>query len=353
MFVGILLIQGCDQTIKDANKEFMPPAQGAIGEIILVMDSALWRGQLGVELKRTFHDLMPGLPQDERLFELHYISPFKLNNTLKTTKNMVFVTVLNDNSQENRILRSYFTSESLDMVRNDADLFMLTKQDDFAKGQEILHLFGRDLETLIKNIRENSDRIKNHFELIERKRLVNKLFKVENVEIRKELKTQHNFNIRVPYGYQLAANKDNFIWLRQLVYPEEKSIFIYYEPYRSPAIFNKDSIAGLREKVSYRFIRDVQNRNTFMTLQNEQYMPYFTREINFKGNYAYELRGLWKNSDISAGGPFVSYTLVDEKLERLYYIEGYVYHPSGDKRDWMREMDAILWSFGISDQSVE
>jgi len=79
-------------------------------------------------------------------------------------------------------------------------------------------------------------------------------------------------------------------------------------------------------------------------------MPYYTKEVNLNGTYAFEMRGLWKNSDISAGGPFVSYTTVDQKLGRLYYIEGYVYHPSGDKRDWMREMDTILKSFYISDQ---
>ena len=77
-------------------------------------------------------------------------------------------------------------------------------------------------------------------------------------------------------------------------------------------------------------------------------MPYYTQEINLNGNYAFELRGLWKLSDISAGGPFVSYTTVDEKLGRLYYIEGYVYRPSDDKRDWIREMDTILQTFQTS-----
>jgi len=343
-----MVFQGCEQAIKNANKEFMPPAQGAIGEIILVMDSTQWMGPLGTELKRTFHEIMSGLPQDERLFDLVYINPFKLNNTLKTTKNMVFVTILNDDSQESRILRSYFTSESLEMVKNNEDLFMLTKQDDFAKGQEILHLFGRDEKTLIGNLVENRERIRNHFEVIERKRLQATLFKVEKSEVSIELKRLHDFTLRVPFGYELAASKENFVWIRQLVSPEEKSIFVYYEPYTSPAIFNKDSIVQLREKITSTYIRDIQDNSTFMTLQDESYMPYFTKEISFKGSYAFEIRGLWKLSDISAGGPFVSYTLVDEKLNRIYYIEGYVYRPSSNKRDWIREMDAILWSFETS-----
>jgi len=61
-----------------------------------------------------------------------------------------------------------------------------------------------------------------------------------------------------------------------------------------------------------------------------------------------ETRGLWKTSDSTNGGPFLSYTFVDKDLNRLYYIEGYVYAPSKDKRDLMLEMQVILRTFESS-----
>ncbi len=348
--IGFFLIEGCDQAIRDANKEFMPLAQGAMGEIILVMDSAQWKGQIGSELRKTFHAIMPGLPQDEPLFKLFHVNPIRLNSVLKQAKNMIFVTVLSDKSQASQILKSYFTKESLKRIQKENDLYMFIKKDDFARGQEVLHLFGPDQQTLVSNLQANREKIRAYFEKTERKRLQLALFKSENRALSSELKSKHEFSIRVPYGYELARNDDNFIWIRQMEYPEEKSFFIYYEPYLSSDIFNKDSIAKLRNKITSSLIRDIQNQGTYMTLQEEKHMPYFTKEINLNGNYAFEMRGLWKLSDISAGGPFVSYTTVDEKLGRLYYIEGYVYHPSGDKRDWIREMDTILQTFLISDQ---
>lgn len=352
--LGLLLLVlsfGCDEAIKQANQEFMPPAQGAIGEIILVMDSAQWKGEIGKELKRAFHAIMPGLPQDESMFKLHYVNPIRLNSVLKQAKNMVFVTVLSDKSQESKILRSYFNAESINRINTEPDLFQFTKQDDFAKGQEILHLFGKDHATLLNNLQKNRETIRAYFENIERKRLIAALYQSENNDLKKELEKKHNFTIRVPFGYELAKNEDNFIWIRQMEYPEEKSFFVYYEPYRSQEIFNKDNIAGLRNKITKKLMRDVEKDDTYMMLQDEKYMPYYTKEINLNGSYAFEMRGLWKLSDISAGGPFVSYTTVDEKLGRLYYIEGYVYHPSGDKRDWIREMDTILKTFRTSNQS--
>ena len=247
-------------------------------------------------------------------------------------------------------MRSYFTNESLKRIQTEDDLFMFTKKDDFAKGQHILHLFGRDKQTLIDNLIANREQIRGYFEKVEIDRLKTSLFAVENDALQSEIKRKHNFTIKVPYGYELAKEGDNFIWIRQLEYPEEKSFFIYYEPYTTTDIFNKDAIASLRNRITSKLLRDVENDDTYMMLQEEKYMPFYTSELNLNGNYAFELRGLWKLNDISAGGPFVSYTTVDEKLGRLYYVEGYVYHPSGDKRDWMREMNAILQTFRVSDQ---
>ncbi|MEQ9426439.1 MAG: DUF4837 family protein [Cyclobacteriaceae bacterium] len=347
----IVAAVGCDQAVKNANKEFMQPAQGSIGEIILVMDSAQWNRELGTEIKRTFHSLMPGLPQDETLFRLFYIDPYKLNTTLKTSKNLIFVTTLDNNSTQNQILKSYFTNESLKRINSEPDLFMITKKDDFAKGQQVLHLFGKTEELLTKNIADNRDRIRNIFETVERERLNTALFASTNSDLQTQLKKEHGYSIKIPYAYQLAKNEENFTWVRYLEQPEEKSFFIYYEPYTNPDLFNKDAIAALREKITAKYMRDLEDKDTFMTLQDEKYMPYYTNEINFDGKYAFELRGLWKLNDISAGGPFLSFTFVDESRNRVYYIEGYVYHPSGDKRDWMREMETILKTFEVVEES--
>ena len=45
------------------------------------------------------------------------------------------------------------------------------------------------------------------------------------------------------------------------------------------------------------------------------------------------------------GGPFISYVLVDEELDRVYYLDGFVYSPSKDQREFIRELETILRTF--------
>ena len=82
-----------------------------------------------------------------------------------------------------------------------------------------------------------------------------------------------------------------------------------------------------------------------MTIQDV--FPINSKKINFKGNYSIESKGLWKLSDISAGGPFHSIIFYDSEKMRMYYMEGYVYAPGLKKRDLMQEISSILWTFDL------
>jgi hypothetical protein len=55
--------------------------------------------------------------------------------------------------------------------------------------------------------------------------------------------------------------------------------------------------------------------------------------------------GLWRTNNKTMGGPFLSYTMVDESSERIYYVEGFVYSPGEDQRETMRELEMILSTF--------
>ena len=44
------------------------------------------------------------------------------------------------------------------------------------------------------------------------------------------------------------------------------------------------------------------------------------------------------------GGPFVSITTLDTKNSRMITIDGYVFAPEFDKREYLREVEAIIKS---------
>jgi len=331
---------GSEKSGNTSSISHLPIARGEVNAILAVMDTSQWNGPVGKAIRDVFSIYVPGLPQDEPYFKVRNINPTKMNSLLKTGKSMLFVSTLDNKGLQSRAMKKYFTKSSLKKIQLDTALYKLTQKDKYARGQEILHLFGQTESQLVHHLKRDKELLRNYFINIENKRISSKLFKVREKGIEKQLKKKHEFFVKVPYGYDLAKNQKDFVWLRQLALEYEKNIFIQYRPFTSKEPF--DDVLDFRESITSSYMRDIQKPDIYMTLQPENQN---IREVNFKGRYAKETRALWKLSDISGGGPFTSYIFVDESQKRLYYIEGYVYAPSKDKRKFMQEVEAIVNSF--------
>ena len=67
---------------------------------------------------------------------------------------------------------------------------------------------------------------------------------------------------------------------------------------------------------------------------------------NVNDAYAMEIRGLWKMLEgESMGGPYVSHTRIDELNNRVITIEGFVFAPGKEKRNALRQVEAMVYSF--------
>ncbi len=349
--ITIVYLSSCDLEQTAKKKENLPQANGKPGEIIIVMDSAQWDGQLGDELRTTFHELVPYIPREEPMFALNHITPKKFQSILKKQKNIIFVTVLGDKSKDNRRLKAYFTKESLKMISEDPSLFMYSKQDEFAKGQEVLHLFGETADKLIENITENRSLLQKHFIDIEEKRFYKALYtaKVEK-GISKHIKEKLGCELKVPFGFEIGLEDDNFIWLRNFSPDVDKSIFISWVDYTSEDMFNLDSLLNLRTEISKPYILYKPEDPDSYLLTETTHADVSRKEINFKGQYAVKLQGLWKVNKYYMGGPFISYSMVDKFTNRLYYIEAFLYSPGKAQRDYMRELDTIIKTFKVPEK---
>lgn len=323
--------------------DLLPTARGEADEIILVVDSTQWVDTVGLgqELKKTFRAPMLGLPQDEPLFNLSKVSPRKLNSVLKSAKNMVFVMTLDSKTADSRVLQNYFTDQSLNQIKRDTSMFMRVQRDLFAKGQTVMFLFSSSEELLAQKINYNRSQIREFFEASARETIKSKLFNSTKKQLASRIQETHEVGLTIPYGWEKARDLKNFFWLRLMDAQTEQSLFVYYEPYRDQSIFN--NIGEFRDKITKRNLYDGENPDIHIARQ--KIIPVFTERVNFNGHFAVEARGLWKVSDNSRGGPFVSYTIVDEEEGLIYYIEGYVDSPGTRKKNFMRELEAILSTF--------
>jgi hypothetical protein len=83
-------------------------------------------------------------------------------------------------------------------------------------------------------------------------------------------------------------------------------------------------------------------------------LPLETENIDFIGRYGFETRGLWHmvgdredgtKAAFGMGGPFLTYTFYDEPTGRIYMISGMVFAPNFDKREFLRQMEVIAYTF--------
>jgi hypothetical protein len=346
--LSIVYFSSCDLEKTAKMQSNLPEASGKPGEIIVVMDSAQWEGSVGKEVRGTFGELVYYLPREEPLFFLNHIDPVDFKSILTKQKNIIFVTVLGDNSKGNRKLKKHFTKESLDMIDEDPSLFMFPKKDEFAKGQEILHLFGETEELLVENISKNRKMLQKHFLDTENKRFYKSLYTAKVVKgISNHVKEKLGCEIKVPFGFEIALEDSSFIWLRSFSPDVDKSIFISWVNYTSEEMFSLDSLLKLRTEISKPYILyKPEDPKTYLLTETDNF-DVFREQVNFKGQYAVELRGLWKVNKQYMGGPFISYSMVDEATNRFYYIEAFLYSPGMAQRDLMRELDTIIKTFKV------
>jgi len=325
------------------SKALLQPANGDIGEIVLSLDSAQWEGEVGAAIRKVLEKPIEALPQDEAQFTLRKASPLKINSGLKKTKNLLYVVALDDDSRESNVLKKLISEETIKKLNNDPSKYIVVLRDQFARGQIVVFLFAKNKELLAQKILENAESIRNVFENEETDRLKGKLFASRSKDIELTIAEDHEYSISVPYGYDLAKNVNNFVWIRQLDIDVEKSLFIYEEDYSTQ--YQLDRISDLRDEITSTYLRDSEKPDIF--IKQQKILPMITDTVTVKNKFALKNRGLWQISDFSGGGPFVSYVLVDEKKGKLFYIEGYVYAPGEYKKNYVRELEAILSTFTL------
>lgn len=330
-------------------KENLPKATGKPGEVVLILDSIQWRGKLGSELRQVFRAEVPGLPQDEPMFTIIWAHPERNMRLLTQLKNIVYVFTLDQNTTGSRRLRSQISPETLKRIQQDTSYFLSTIKDEYAKGQEVMYIFGDTEANLIQHLQKNGKKIIDHFNNLEKERLAKNLFTTKTTEgVSAFLTREQKVQINIPTTYKLADKQDDFAWFRQIDANTDKDIFITWKPYESEYQFLPDSIMDWKEAVSKKYLfEDPKNPMSYLVIE-KQNADVLTKQVNFNGHFAMEIRGLWRTNNVTMGGPFVGYAIADEPQGLMYYIEGFAYAPGKGKREFMRELETILWTFKTS-----
>lgn len=327
---------------------FKPKAIGNDDEIHVFADSADWTA-LEAHLREALERKVL-TPQPEKIFtvRLHPIEEFE---DYKVHKNLLIVAPLSSEGPTAQFLRGSLSPEVRALVESGEDA-VINKYDLYRRRQIVMFLTAKNLNLLVEKIHATQDPLLYYFQKASLERELSVIYEDadhEKTDLKKRFLRDYEWTMFIQPDYWVAAdsNEARFVWLRRAVPADmERWIFVHWINYADPALLNQPWVFDLRNELTKRFYRTiddtvyVQIADDFKSIQGMS-----IRETNFLGRYGYEMRGLWRFSDLSGGGPFVNYTIYDDASRRIYMIDGSIYAPRYEKRKLILQIDALAHTF--------
>jgi Domain of unknown function (DUF4837) len=350
LFILILIISALLISCESTNK----PAKGFEDEIIVVADSLEYEEILST-LQSVFEKEI-FTPQPEKLFTLKRISVSQLENN-RRIKNIIIAAPLNSESKTSQYIKAIVDSSVENKMASDSN-FIAYKYDLWAKNQIVALLSANTVQELNKKILNNSDGLLYAFQKKSDQRLFSNLYNptYEKKDIEGKFLRDYGWVIYVQADFVVALDKPGkkFVWLRRSPGSEiERWIFVHWIDNATPDYLTQDSIKAIRNRLTKQFYQTSDDAS-YVVVASDNFV---VNEVNFNGRYALFTQGLWELNIKGMGGPFVNYFFYDEKMQRIYMIDGSVYAPKYYKRNLIQQMDVTLQSFRtrseLNDERIE
>ncbi len=319
LLLGMLIAVGTF-SCKQATKNLRPMVTGGSGELLVIINETLWKDAIGDTLRLVLKEPQIGLPQTEPLFNLLNISHDKWGRIFKTHRSILDINV----NAKIKKPQLYIKNEYL------------------ARTQSYMRLDAPDKKSMLQLLNENKAKIISYFYKgeIDRKKATFRKNVVQSIFYK--LKDKYNFTLTFPAGYRLNKDTLNFMWISNETPTYSKGMFIYSYEYTSEKQFEKEAILKKRNELLKKYIPG-PTKGSYMS--TETIYPVSCNHLTFYGNYAMEARGLWKVENDFMGGPFLNITFLDKHSNKLICLDAYVYYPNKNKREMLRELEAIMYSY--------
>ncbi|CAM1345472.1 DUF4837 family protein [Tenacibaculum amylolyticum] len=324
LLIAIISFVSCKEDGKKNNDFILPTSTGNTNRVLVVMKGYDWLNRPGDELRKIFGEHQVGLPQPETLLSVTQIDPSGFGGFIRKNKAVLM------------------------FQKSDTTGISIT-HNKYATPQVIVVATAADEEDMIDLIRNRGKEIIKIFQKEDIK-FVQEIFKKERLDPAK-FKTLQNLGITIdiPERYRTVDDTGEFLWLRQHLQSGiargdgTNNILIYSVPLNDETTI-ADNITRVRDSIGERYIPGA--REGMYMITEQAYTP-FTYKTTIDHKEAFETRGKWEVKNDFMAGPFLNYTIVDKKHNRLIVFEGFTYAPSVNKRDFLFELEAIGKSMKI------
>jgi hypothetical protein len=296
----------------------LPNVTGTTGEVLVVMDKFMWDGSPGKAVREYISPILIGLPQPEPAFTILPIRPDGFRDLYVSHRNIIQV------STDPGIEKPVVT-----YVRNK-----------WAETQLVITVAAADTASLASALRENGEAIRRSINNAERERLTEWLTTSAGKERSILSAGETNWELVLPSGWKPDFNREGIMMVSLETPSTTQSVMVSVTD-RTTSRIGCVELADLTQR---RMSDEVKGPDGGSFMVTEKQVPVSCRSFRRNETDYIEMRGLWTLEGGFMGGPFISYAFIDSATTRAVVVTGFVYAPKDDKRELLRQVEALMYT---------
>ena len=304
---------------KEKKPQLLPAISGKAGEVEIVSTKALWESEVGNAIRTVLQAEYPYTPQKESKYRIYNVPPEGFVNVFRLHRNILYVHIADS------CVQKYTVSKNA-----------------WADPQTLVTVYAPDEAAAAEVILSCGDKICEAFEDAERERVIYNARKFENAALGDLVRSQFGGSPWFPSSYSMKKRTEDFVWISYETTYTTQGIFIYKFPYTGEEQFTSQALVARRNAVMKENVPASLEGSYMIT--NPVITPGYYQK-SYKGRDFVEIRSLWETQNDYMGGPFISDAFRSADGKDVIVIEGFVYAPKYDKRDYLRQVEAIIYSW--------
>lgn len=314
----------CKEKVEEANQK--KGSSGKTLEMLLVSEKSVYAGSTKELVEELFRCPMESFLVPEPKFDVVFIplSSFQNTEMFQVHRNVVILDVNPENPNK-----------------------LYKHVDQYSAPQIIFEIAAKDTRSLEELLKKYQPLIEEEFRQADHRRVKKAYYSTRNTEVMHAIKEKFGFELTVSDEFMVAAEADNFMWIRKSTKDFEMNILVQTQPYTNKNMFDEGKILNNIDTIMRRHVQSPAEGSYPGT---ERRIKETRRQVTVADQYAVETRGWWRSFGDFYGGPYSNLTILTPDQKEVVSMTAFVYgqrisnNTPFPRRDYLIQAESIAWS---------